>query len=81
MRIFKLVKMSAKKINKNAVELLKEVVQQRMWHQNKIELRLAAMTKVNVMAGKLSYEKASAILRLLGYEKLKEETWNKTKCG
>jgi len=59
----------------NAVELLKQVVQRRNWHQGRIERRLAGETKKNVLAGKLSYEKASAILVLLGWEKVKEESW------
>lgn len=62
-------------INKNAIELLKEVTQTRNWHQGKIELRLAAATKSNLNKGKLSYEKACSILILLGWEKTKEETW------
>ena len=63
--------------NISAKELLKKVVLERNWHQGLIERRLAAVTKKNVLADKLSYEKASAILRLLGYEKVQEESWRK----
>lgn len=63
--------------NINAKELLKKVVLEDKWHQKLIERRLAAVTKKNVLADKLSYEKASAILRLLGYEKVQEESWRK----
>ncbi len=63
------------KINANAVEVLKQVVMQRHWHQGRIERRLAAVTKQNVLACKLSSEKASAILELLGWQKVKEEIW------
>lgn len=59
----------------NAVDLLKNVVQERNWHKGLIERRLAAVTKQNLNAGKLSYEKASQILKLIGYQKIKEETW------
>lgn len=61
--------------NINAKELLKKVVLERNWHQGRIERRLAAVTKKNVLADKLSYEKASAILALLGFEKVHDETW------
>lgn len=62
-------------IKKNAAEVLKQVMQQRNWHQGRIERRLAAVTKQNAIAGKLSYEKASAILQILGWQKIKEEAW------
>ena len=64
-----------KTFNKNAIELLKEVTKQRKWHQGKIEIRKAAITKTNLNRGKFSYEKASEILNLLGYSKVKEEEW------
>ena len=59
----------------NAVEILKEIVQHRNWHQGLIERRLAGVTKQNVLAGKLSYEKAKEILTLLGWKKVHEEVW------
>lgn len=64
--------------NINAIDLLKQIVKKRMWHKGRIEPRLAAMTKINVTENKLSYEKASAILELLGWEKVQEESWAET---
>lgn len=69
--------MTMKIFNKNAIDLLKDVTKQRKWHQGKIEWRKAAITKTNLNRGKLSYEKASEILILLGYEKIREEEWAK----
>lgn len=63
--------------NINAIELLKEVSKKRLWHQNKIEKRKAAVTKTNLFRNKLSYEKACEILTLLGYAKTHEEVWHK----
>lgn len=64
-------------IKNNPIEILKTVVQKRNWHQGKIERRLAFETKKNTLADKLSYEKASKILELLGWEKIEEETWQR----
>lgn len=66
-------------INLSATDLLKKVVQDRNWHQGKIEHRLAAMTKTNLSRGKISYEKACEILILLGWQKVKNETWEQEK--
>lgn len=65
------------KIKENATEVLKEVMKQRNWHQGLIERRLAYETKKNLQSGKLSYEKAAEILKRLGWQKIKEETWQK----
>jgi hypothetical protein len=59
----------------NAIDLLKEIVQQRNWHNGKIERKAAYNLKRNLKTGSVSYEKASEILKLLGYEKVKEEVW------
>lgn len=68
------------KINKNAIELLKEVMEQRNWHQienDKVAQRKAAQDKNLMAKGSLSYEKACFWLQKLGYKKVKEETWSK----
>ena len=68
------------KINNNAIEILQKVMQNRNWHKGLIERRLAAVTKQNAMAGKLSYEKSCEILELLGWQKIKEETKATIRC-
>lgn len=65
----------------NAVDLLKQVMEKREWHQGLIERRKAATYKILIHRSKLSYEKCCEILMLLGYVKIKEEVWkikNKT---
>jgi len=47
----------------------------RNWHQGKIERRKAAMYKIGANNNTLSYEKASELLKLLGWQKIKEEVW------
>ena len=64
-----------KKYSKNATDLLKELMTQRNWHQGKIERRKAAMYKIGANNNTLSYEKASELLELLGWQKIKEEVW------
>ena len=65
-------------IQNNALEILKEVVKKRNWYQGKMHRFLASETKRNLKKGKLSYEKASELLKLLGWQKIKEEVWE---CG
>ena len=64
-----------KKYSKNATDLLKELMTHRNWHQGKIERRKAAMYKIGANNNTLSYEKASELLKLLGWQKIKEEVW------
>lgn len=63
------------KINKNAIDLLKSVMEQRLWYGDKIERRKANTYKNLINKGKLSYEKSCEILLLIGYSKIKEEVW------
>ena len=65
-------------IENNALEVLKEVVKKRNWYQNKIDRFLASETKRNLKKGKLSHERASELLKLIGWQKIKEEVWE---CG
>ena len=62
-------------IQNNALEVLKEVVKKRNWYQNKIDRFLASETKRNLKKGKLSSERASELLKLIGWQKIKEEVW------
>jgi hypothetical protein len=62
-------------IENNALEVLKEVSKKRNWYQGKISRSLAAETKRNLLKGKLSHEKASQLLTLAGWKKVKEEVW------
>lgn len=63
--------------NKNATDLLRELMQQRNWHglTDKPSQKKAAMDKTLAMQGRLSYEKSCQWLVRLGYKKIKEETW------
>lgn len=63
------------KVNINAVALLIEVSKKRNWHEGRIERKIASQTKKNLILGKVSYQKASAILALLGYVKVQDESW------
>lgn len=64
-------------IKENAIEVLKRTMQERNWYDDKLERRKAAMYKTLIERNKLSYEKACELLFLLGYEKIKEESWQK----
>lgn len=66
-------------IEANAVELLHRLSQERMWHRGLIESRLAGEYKKKLAAGGMSYSKACELLRLLGYEKKREEIWQPPK--
>jgi len=58
-----------------AIELLKQVVQQRGWHQNKVSHAIASEAKRNLAKGKVSYEYACKLLNMIGYEKVEDEVW------
>ena len=62
-------------IQNNALEVLKEVSKKRNWYKGKIHRFLASETKRNLMRGKLSHERASELLKLIGWKKIKEEVW------
>lgn len=64
-------------IHENAVEVLRLIMRERNWHQQKYPSRKASGYKDLLKKGKLSYEKCSEILYLLGYKKIHEETWEK----
>lgn len=57
------------------IDLIIKISSKRKWYADKIEPRKAGVYKTMAARGKLSHEKASEILTLLGYEKIKEETW------
>lgn len=61
--------------NKNAIDLLQEIVQKRNWYSGKISRQLAFQYKKYLKDDKLSYKKAVEILNILGLEKINEETW------
>lgn len=67
------------KINKNAIELLKSLTTRQDWDNGAFSPALKHRYRTRVNSGKLSYEKACEILEVLGYEKVKEETWKKQK--
>lgn len=64
--------------NKNAVDLIIEIMKKRNWHEGKIERRKASNYKKRAGEGELSYDKSCEILDILGWEKIKEETWEKS---
>lgn len=66
-----------KEIQGNAIKVLKDLMQVRKWHQEKYTPTKASGYKDLLNKGKLSYEKSIEILHLLGYKKVKEETWEK----
>jgi hypothetical protein len=67
------------KINNNAIEVLGTLMEQRGWYADKIERRKANTYKTLLGRGKLSYQQAVKILDLLGWKKIKEETWQLVK--
>ena len=63
------------KIQASAIEVLRQVMQARNWHQNKYPQNKASGYKDLLNKGKLSHEKCSEILNTIGWQKIKEETW------
>jgi hypothetical protein len=61
--------------NKNAIDLLKEIVQKRNWYDGNISRQLAFQYKKYLKENKMSYKKATEILNILGYEKINDESW------
>lgn len=64
---------------KNAIDLLSELVKERNWHRiknDKPAQRAAAMDKLLLQQGRLSYEKCCQWLERLGYKKVEEEVWS-----
>ena len=64
-------------VTENAINVLQSVMKKRKWYGNKIERRKANVYKNLLSKEKLSYQKASEILVIIGWSKIKEETWNK----
>lgn len=62
-------------IEKNALEALQEVMQQRNWHKGLINPNVASGYKSLLKKKKLSHEKASEILELIGYARVRTEAW------
>jgi hypothetical protein len=65
------------KINKNALDILADVMQHRNWYGSAYDRRTAATYKSLLNQGRLSYEKASEILNKIGWLKVEEETWQR----
>lgn len=61
--------------NKNAVKLLKELMQERRWYGDALDEGTARMLKTRAMRGSVSYKKAVETLVLLGWKKTAEEAW------
>lgn len=59
----------------NAKETLLHLMRQRKWYGDAIERRKAAMYKIMLLRGTLSYEMCCTILELLGYERVQDEVW------
>lgn len=59
----------------NALAVLQELTKTRMWHRGLLTKQTASELKRNLSKNKVSYENASAILRLLGFNKIQEEVW------
>lgn len=62
-------------IEKNALEALQEVMQQRNWHKGLINANVASGYKSLLKKKKLSHEKATEILELIGYVRVRTEAW------
>ena len=65
------------KQNNNALQILGQLMKQTNWHQNFKTPKAAAQDKTNLKKGKLSYENACKWLQKLGWQKIKEEVWQK----
>lgn len=64
------------RIKANAVDVLKQIVEKKGWHKGLIKNH--AMVKSDVLKNELSYKKTCKILAVLGWHKVREETWEKT---
>jgi hypothetical protein len=62
-------------IEGNAIHVLGELMQERMWHKGIIPGNKASGYKDLLKKGRLSYEMASFILNQLGWSKMKNEVW------
>lgn len=67
----------AKRLNYNAIDLLKIIVAERNWHKGNLSTQLADRHKKSIINGTIKYSTASSLLDMLGYEKIKEEIWVK----
>jgi len=62
----------------NTLDFLKEIMQERKWHKGLVgKPNEAGVYKSLAKNNKLSHEKASEILEILGYRKVKNEVWEK----
>lgn len=66
-------------INKNALDILAEVMNKRNWHQGKIKRNVASEYKRNLKINKVSYERACELLVMIGYTKIQDESWTLNK--
>lgn len=66
-------------IEKNAIDALKEVMETRNWHKGLIVPNVASGYKWLAKNGNLSHEKATEILELIGFERVRTEAWHEKK--
>lgn len=60
-------------IQQNPVRILSDLMKKNNWHQSKVPN--SAQLKWCLTNGKVSHEKATETLELLGWKKLEEEKW------
>lgn len=61
----------------NAIDLLRQVVEERNWHKGLLTTQLANRHKKSIIAGTIKYSTATLLLESLGYELMKPEEWRK----